>query len=65
LQFVAKDEIKLLGKVREEYDPFIAVVTRVVDRWRHTSFIANRAVHTLIFDLPQRSDERFIGVFKT
>jgi CHASE3 domain sensor protein len=36
LQFVAKDEIKLLGKVREEYDRFIAVVTRVVDliRWR-------------------------------
>jgi signal transduction histidine kinase/DNA-binding response OmpR family regulator len=30
LQFVAKDEIRLLGKVREEYDRFIAVVTRVV-----------------------------------
>jgi signal transduction histidine kinase len=30
LQFVAKDEIKLLGKVRREYDRFIAVVTRVV-----------------------------------
>src|SRR6516225_4451959 len=30
LQFVAKDEIKLLGKVREEYDLFIAVVTRIV-----------------------------------
>ena len=31
LQFVAKDEIKLLGKVREEYDRFIAVATRVVE----------------------------------
>src|SRR3954447_16610351 len=31
LQFVAKDEIKLLGKVREEYDRFIGVVTRVVE----------------------------------
>jgi signal transduction histidine kinase len=31
LQFVAKDEIKLLGKVRDEYDRFIAVVTRVVE----------------------------------
>src|SRR6516162_9246243 len=31
LQFVAKDEIKLLGKVREEYDRLIAVVTRVVE----------------------------------
>src|SRR6516165_1311960 len=31
LQFVAKDEIKLLGKVREEYDRFIAVVTRIVE----------------------------------
>jgi signal transduction histidine kinase/CheY-like chemotaxis protein len=31
LQFVAKDEIKLLGNVRDEYDRFIAVVTRVVE----------------------------------
>ena len=31
LQFVAKDEIKLLGKVREEYDQFIAVATRAVE----------------------------------
>jgi len=31
LQFVAKDEIKLLGKVREDYDRFIAVATRVVE----------------------------------
>src|SRR5437588_6440599 len=31
LQFVAKDEIKLLGKVRQEYDRFISVVTRVVE----------------------------------
>jgi signal transduction histidine kinase/DNA-binding response OmpR family regulator len=30
LQFVAKDEVKLLGKVRQEYDRFIEVVTRVV-----------------------------------
>jgi signal transduction histidine kinase/CheY-like chemotaxis protein len=34
LQFVAKDEIKLLGKVRQEYDRFIAVVTRVVEMIR-------------------------------
>jgi signal transduction histidine kinase/CheY-like chemotaxis protein len=34
LQFVAKDEIKLLGKVRDEYDRFIAVVTRVVEQIR-------------------------------
>ena len=31
LQFVAKDEIKLLSKVRQEYDRFIGVVTRVVE----------------------------------
>ena len=31
LQFVAQDEIKLLGKVREEYDRFIAVATRVLE----------------------------------
>ena len=30
LQFVAKDEIKLLRKVRQEYDRFIAVATRIV-----------------------------------
>src|SRR5271156_2021522 len=39
LQFVAKDEVKLLGKVRKEYDRFIAVVTRVVEliRSAHTA----------------------------
>src|ERR1700745_3297539 len=31
LQFVAKDEIKLLGKVREEYDRFIALLARVFE----------------------------------
>jgi signal transduction histidine kinase/CheY-like chemotaxis protein len=31
LQFVAKDEVQLLGTVRREYDRFIAVMTRVVE----------------------------------
>ena len=31
LQFVAKDELELLRKVRQEYDRFIAVATRVVE----------------------------------
>jgi signal transduction histidine kinase/CheY-like chemotaxis protein len=31
LKFVAKDEIKLLDRVRQDYDRFIAVVTRVVE----------------------------------
>jgi signal transduction histidine kinase len=31
LQFVAKDEINLLGKLREEYNRFVAVATRVVE----------------------------------
>ena len=31
LQFVAKDEVELLGRVREDYERFIQVVTRVVD----------------------------------
>ncbi len=35
LQFVAKDEIKLLRKVRQEYDQFIAVATRVVELIRN------------------------------
>jgi signal transduction histidine kinase len=30
LQFVAKDEVELLGRVREDYDQFIKVVTQVV-----------------------------------
>jgi signal transduction histidine kinase len=30
LQFVAKDEVNLLNKVREKYDEFIALATRVV-----------------------------------
>jgi class 3 adenylate cyclase len=35
LQFVAKDEIELLRKVRQEYDRFIAVATRVVELIRN------------------------------
>jgi signal transduction histidine kinase len=31
LQFVAKDEVELLGRFRQDYDQFIEVVTRVVD----------------------------------
>jgi signal transduction histidine kinase/DNA-binding response OmpR family regulator len=31
LEFVAQDEVKLLGKVREDYDRFITVATRVVE----------------------------------
>jgi signal transduction histidine kinase len=31
LQFVARDEVELLGRVREDYEQFITVVTRVVE----------------------------------
>jgi signal transduction histidine kinase len=31
LQFVAKDEVELLGRFRQDYDRFIEIVTRVVD----------------------------------
>src|SRR5207245_10199382 len=31
LQFVAKDEVELLGRVRDDYDQFIRVVTHVVE----------------------------------
>ena len=31
LQFVAKDEVELLGRFRQDYGRFIEVVTRVVD----------------------------------
>jgi signal transduction histidine kinase len=31
LQFVARDEVELLGRVREDYDQFIKVVTHVIE----------------------------------
>ncbi len=31
LQFVAKDEVELLGRVREDYEEFIKVVTQVIE----------------------------------
>ena len=31
LQFVAKDEVELLGRFRQDYERFIEIVTRVVD----------------------------------
>ena len=31
LQFVARDEVELLGRVRADYEEFIRVVTRVVE----------------------------------
>jgi signal transduction histidine kinase/CheY-like chemotaxis protein len=34
LRFVAQDEVELFGRVRKEYDLFIQVVTRVVERIR-------------------------------
>jgi hypothetical protein len=34
LQFVAKDEVELLGRVREDYEEFITVVTRVIELLR-------------------------------
>jgi signal transduction histidine kinase len=34
LQYVARDEVELLGQVREDYEKFIVVVTRVIDQIR-------------------------------
>src|SRR5499425_710878 len=31
LQFVARDEVELLGRVRDDYDRFMAVVTQVIE----------------------------------
>jgi signal transduction histidine kinase len=31
LQFIAKDEVELLGQVRQDYEKFISVVTRVIE----------------------------------
>jgi signal transduction histidine kinase len=35
LQFVAKDEVELFGRVRDDYDQFIRVVTKVVELIRN------------------------------
>jgi signal transduction histidine kinase len=35
MQFVARDEAELLGRVRENYDEFVRVVTRVIEVIRH------------------------------
>jgi signal transduction histidine kinase len=44
LQFVAKDEVELLGRVREDYDQFIKVVTQVVDLIRAGKVAQGREV---------------------
>jgi signal transduction histidine kinase len=48
LQFVARDEVELLGRVREDYDQFIKVVTRVVELIR-----AGRAAESRELQLAQ------------
>ena len=44
LQFVAKDEVELLGRVREDYDQFIKVVTHAVERIRAGQVAQGREV---------------------
>ena len=48
LQFVARDEVELLGRVRADYDEFIRVVTRVVELIR-----SNRAAEGRELQLAQ------------
>jgi signal transduction histidine kinase len=45
LQFVAKDEVELLGRVRADYEQFIEVVTRVVELIRSGKVAEGREVH--------------------
>jgi len=44
LQFVAKDEVELLGQVRDDYEKFIQVVTRVIDMIREGKAAEGREV---------------------
>ena len=44
LQFVAKDEVELLGRVREDYEQFIRVVTQAVELIRAGKVAAGREV---------------------
>ena len=46
LQFVAKDEVELLGKFRQDYDGFVEVVTRVVELIRAGRASEARVVQT-------------------
>ncbi|HME21837.1 MAG TPA: ATP-binding protein [Acetobacteraceae bacterium] len=45
LQFVAKDEVELLGQVRQEYDRFVDVARRVVELIRGGNVAEAREVH--------------------
>src|SRR5436190_7773915 len=47
LQFVAKDEVELLGRFRQDYDRFIEIVTRVVDLIRAGSAVEARVLQAL------------------
>jgi signal transduction histidine kinase len=42
LQFVARDEVELLGRVREDYEQFIQVVTRVIELIRRGEVVQGR-----------------------
>ena len=44
LQFVAKDEGELLGRVKQDYDRFVAVVNKVVELIRHGNVAEAREV---------------------
>src|SRR5438094_6771419 len=44
LQFVAKDEVELLARAREDYDQFIRVVTQVVELIRAAKVAQGREV---------------------
>src|SRR5204862_342355 len=46
LQFVAQDEVELLGRVREDYERFIGVVTRVVELIRAGKAAEGREAQT-------------------
>ena len=45
LQFVAKDEVELLGRVRMDYEQFIKVVTQVVELIRAGKTSEGRELH--------------------
>ena len=45
LQYVAKDEVELLGRVREDYEKFVAVVTQVVELIRQGKEAEGRELH--------------------
>src|SRR2546425_10416516 len=69
LQFVARDEVELLGRVRADYDEFIRVVTRVVELIRSGRVAEGRELQlaqaTPLADRMERLTKQLVNQMET